>query len=255
MKQFRTALMTAAVLFGAAAASGASAASIVVTSVGTGNGNDGATNATIGGTTYWTTPILLTFAPPPTITAYQQTGVAQTPTSQTWVVFCDDLFHEIGVGGGTNYAFTLGQVTGYYTAANIFTSIAAVTSNQMGQLANIGRYDFNHGDEAGAIAAQTGIWALEYGAYGTTAANIVADPNAYFSSSLSTTVVSELSGLKVGAQYAEGLIPTNGYAQQAQILGSVPEPSTWAMMLVGIGGLGLTLRGARRKSKMAVAAA
>jgi hypothetical protein len=36
-----------------------------------------------------------------------------------------------------------------------------------------------------------------------------------------------------------------------QPLAVVPEPVTWAMMLVGLGGLGMAMRGARRKPAMA----
>jgi hypothetical protein len=41
---------------------------------------------------------------------------------------------------------------------------------------------------------------------------------------------------------------------EATLETSVPEPATWAMLLVGIGGLGAMLRRARRRDGAALAA-
>ncbi len=45
-----------------------------------------------------------------------------------------------------------------------------------------------------------------------------------------------------------GNISSFGLSESFQILGVVPEPATWAMMLVGFGGLGATMRATRRKA-------
>lgn len=47
---------------------------------------------------------------------------------------------------------------------------------------------------------------------------------------------------------------TNGYGVPA-VGGGVPEPASWAMLLLGLGGMGAVLRGSRRKLAGAVAAA
>jgi hypothetical protein len=42
---------------------------------------------------------------------------------------------------------------------------------------------------------------------------------------------------------------TNGFSN-AVLITPVPEPATWAMMLLGMGAIGLTLRSRRRKSRL-----
>jgi hypothetical protein len=37
-------------------------------------------------------------------------------------------------------------------------------------------------------------------------------------------------------------------ANATKVLGAVPEPATWAMMLVGFGGIGAALRGRRSRA-------
>jgi hypothetical protein len=54
-----------------------------------------------------------------------------------------------------------------------------------------------------------------------------------------------------GELYTYGLngVP-NFDAHGTLSVGGVPEPATWAMMLIGFGGLGASLRGARRKASL-----
>jgi hypothetical protein len=64
------------------------------------------------------------------------------------------------------------------------------------------------------------------------------------------------SSLTYGEQYFVNVVMTNGLTSGANagfsaVFTAVPEPSTWAMMLVGIGGVGATMRMARRKANAA----
>ena len=210
MTLFRTALMTAGLLL-AAAASAASAATVIVTDVETGNGNEN--NVTVAGHgSPWTTPILMTIQGGGTI-----------------VVFCDDLDHDVNVGGGQHLSYHTGPVT----VDGKGNMLGAGVSNEMGQLANIGKYDYAKGDEDGAIAAQAAIWGIEYGVAVTSS-----------DKTIEGDLLLDLMVKDNGRGDASGLIADNG--QQSQITGGVPEPATWAMMLMGFGGLGAALRGARR---------
>jgi hypothetical protein len=195
---------------------GASAGTLTITSVGTGNPDLG--NVFLGGGygAPWTTPILFTDS-----------------QGQTLVVFCDDLNHIVYVGGGQDLPYK----TGLVTVDGLGNPLNEATSNVMGQLADIGRYDYLHGNEDGAIAAQAAIWSVEYG---------------ISASSSDSTIESDITSLLHtvtyhGGGYAFGLIPTDGTHWQAQITG-VPELGTWAMMLVGFAGLGFA--GYRRTKKI-----
>ena len=221
MKVFRTALLAASVLIAAGAASTASAASIIVTDVETGNGDLG--NVYVGAYgTPWTTPILMT-----------------TKTGQTLVVFCDDLNHDVGVGGGQNLPYH----TGLVTVDGLGNPLTEAVSNEMGQLANLGKFDFAHGDEDGAIAAQAAIWGLEY--------NIM--PTVYSTdATIEADITNDLKVTDNHKGFALGLISDSG--SQAQITGGVPEPATWAVMMMGFGAMGVAIRNNRRKQAVAATA-
>lgn len=59
------------------------------------------------------------------------------------------------------------------------------------------------------------------------------------------------AGPSVGDSYAFN----EGFDTGIQLVGSVPEPATWAMMLVGMGGLGAAIRMSRRNGGRALSAA
>jgi len=201
------------------AAFSASAASVIITDVETGNGDLG--NVSVQGYgNPWTTPILMT-----------DTG------GQTFVVFCDDLNHIVYVGGGQDLPYHIGLVTVDGNGAPLTVAL----SNEMGQLADIGKYDYSKGNEDGAIAAQAAIWGLEYNT-----------PVSSSDATIESLITQDLQVTNNGKGYATGLISDAGW--QSQIMGGVPEPATWAIMLAGFFGVGGMMRRARdRRATLAVA--
>src|ERR1700694_4857037 len=99
-----------------------------ITDVETGNGPLGNVSVGVYGNP-WTTPILFI-----------------DNHGNKIVVFCDDLNHVVFVGGGQHlpYVTTLVKLDG------LGNQLDMATSNVMGQLADIGRYDYLHGNENGA---------------------------------------------------------------------------------------------------------
>jgi hypothetical protein len=134
-------------------------------------------------------------------------------------------------------------MTGLVTVDGLGHPLLESTSNEMGQLADIGKYDYWKGNEDGAIAAQAAIWGLEY-----KVAVSSSDPI------IETDIVNFLKVQDNGRGWATGLIPANGTDWQAQITG-VPEPSTWAMLLLGFAGLAFAGYRRARKSHATFAAA
>lgn len=192
---------------------GASAETLIITSVGTAYGDLG--NVSVAGYgNPWTTPILFT-----------------DNHGNTIVVFCDDLNHDVFVGGGQNLSY----VTTLVKFDGLGNALTESTSNIMGQLADIGRSDYFKGNEDGAIAAQAAIWGIEYKV-------VVASTD----TTIENDINLDLNVKDNGSGWALGIEPSNGNNTQAQILGDVPEPSTWAMMIVGFFSVGFMAY--RRKS-------
>jgi PEP-CTERM motif len=161
----------------------------------------------------WTTPIFLT-----------------TATGETFETYCDDLFHNITISGQQNLTY----VTGLVTTNGSGGVLSEATSNIMGQITRIGLDAFAAGNFDLAIAAQGADWQLED--YGP---GPVTSPNAVVEGDILTLLETVHNN---GTGYAHGLISLQG--DQDQILASpaVPEPSTWAMMLLGFIGLGYAAR-------------
>jgi PEP-CTERM motif len=220
IENFRLGLLAACSLLATGVASSALAKSVIITTVATGNGDEGNVSV-VGYGTPWTTPILMT-----------------DTSGQTFVVFCDDLNHDVFVGGGQSLPYDIGPVKVNGNGA----AITETVSNEMGQLADLGDLDFGKGNEDGAIAAQAAIWGIEYdtGVSST-------DPT------IENDILQDLEVTNNGQGYAIGLISTVGV--QSQIIGipAAPEPASWALLLIGVGGLGAALRRAKHKGRLAAA--
>jgi len=149
------------------------------------------------------------------------------------VVFCDDLEHNVNIGGGQNLHYHFGPVM-FDGAGN---PLSESVSNVLGQMADIGvgiaaSNDADKHDDLTAV--QAAIWSLEYGV------SIVSGD-----SEINSEIASLLALVDNGAGYARGLISDDGH-QSFLSGGSVPEPATWALMIGGFGMAGAMLRRRRR---------
>jgi hypothetical protein len=178
--------------------------------------------------------------------------VAGTPSNQTLWVFCVDLFHTINVGGQSpSLTYTSQTLTtdnnpavsnpphnGYALKPNVSAEIQYLAHIGI-QLAN-GSPSTTVTEEVTAI--QAAIWELEYG---LTAHSSDSAINNYISSFYSNALAAGPGGSSAEEIYNS--------AHQSFVDGSpslttpVPEPSTWAMMMLGFCGVGFLAY--RRKSK------
>jgi hypothetical protein len=167
--------------------------------------------ATTDGYSYYTGPIVLS------------TSIGSL------TVYCADLNHSIY--GGTTYTYAYGALT----ENGLGQALSQPLSNELGQIAGIGKNALAHGNDDLAAAAQAAIWGLEYNVTPTFANPLGA-------------IASDYSGLLAASYrndgaWGEALIPVgegwpaNLSATQQMVVG-VPEPSTWAMLLLGFTGLG-----------------
>jgi hypothetical protein len=220
------------------AASNAQAGQIYITNVGVQSGETTAISGTINSAPFSQSPITTLI-------------ILTTTTGSILPVFCVDLLHDIGIGSqNPPLPYITGSVSTDSTGAQPGTGNALPdppVPEEIQALANLGAADYYQGvtnpDVYTAIAAS--IWYLEY----NTGAN-----------SLSVTGDSAVGGAAPGSSptglialdlayaaanptgYSLGLYPGTigqGFAGSGQgFTVGVPEPSTWAMMLVGFAGLG-----------------
>ena len=154
-------------------------------------------------------------------------------------VYCADLNHELQTGVVYNY--------GFLTENGAGSPISEFTSNRIGHIAALGLASSDGDMQA---AAELAIWATEYNTSATGFADIAIqnDYNSLIADTFANT------------GYARVLIPAGNWPNdtslsQMMVVGTsstVPEPSTWAMMLLGFAGLGLA--GYRKSRRIATAA-
>jgi hypothetical protein len=159
-------------------------------------------------------------------------------------VFCVDPYHNISLGS-QNYLFNAaplltnsdGSLTGTGTA------LTATEVGEIGGLVRLGLGDVKDKDFLEASAAQGAIWEIE---------GVNVAPNGADASTLSTDMADDLTWAETHQAAVSAIYDTR---DNVQGFAAVPEPATWAIMLVGVGMIGGGLRLGRRKDGMARTAA
>jgi hypothetical protein len=214
MKLLRSLLVAATIaLGGLGAASTASAANLLVTDVKVDSWNQ------------------VNFAP-----NYGNLTSTAILFNDAFVVFCVDLQASVNVGGSQslNYEYRVLDKDG------LGNTITQVNSNRIGQLATLGRAIFNAADDGhrsqNLTAIQAAIWTIEYGAPRATSTDVYTDGK-----------IAQYAGIAYsntfnGGGYARGLYSLDDPRRQNMVIGEVPEPATWALMISGFGMAGVMLR-------------
>jgi hypothetical protein len=162
-------------------------------------------------------------------TFYDDALVLTALDGTKYYVNCDDLVHNITIGSGQHIDYTVGKVDsnfrgGVYTVAQI---------GEMAYLDKVLNQIIIKGgpNEAVDLAAeQAASW-------------IVSNPDVTFS--VDPVIQSRTDYYIKSAEGKTGTIAQFtdlGNGAQGQTLGAVPEISTWVMILVGFGGVGVALR-------------
>ena len=175
-----------------------------------------------------------------------------TNSTSSLLVYCIDLYNGLTVP--TTYTFAT------FNTANVDTthlgSSFAIDTARIAAIANWGFDQWALGTTAGktaAAAAQLAIWAVEFGTPGNPL-----DPHLSagleltdFNLALSASVTNYNDGKNIAL-----LIPNNASQVLITQVAAVPEPSTWAMMILGFAGVGfMAYRRSRKDQGLALAAA
>lgn len=155
-----------------------------------------------------------------------------------FLVFCVDLQHNIGVG---HHDPALVYEKAFLTHDGAGNALSEAASNRIGQLAARGRYLVSiHAPDLGnqLSAIQAAIWSIEYSKPVSFSGGL-----AY----LNDDVAQYLTVADNGKGRARALLAHGPGASGTQnMVGGVPEPATWALMLAGFGLAGAGLRSRRR---------
>lgn len=194
------------------------------------------------------------------------TAIIFTINGEQVVVNCDDLWHNVDVGSGQSLAYTVAAFSGLSSAPNagyLGVNYDAAQISEMSWLVATSAQMFSS-QQATSIGSDDITLAATYtqdlGAL-QLASWEIGNPNAVFTND-TNPIITLASEYKDYVTTNDPALP-NGYAVyqllspngvQDQIFAeAVPEPATWAMFLLGFGGIGFMLRNARRKSAAATA--
>lgn len=160
--------------------------------------------------------------------------------------FCIDLFHPITVGIDGQTRTNLNYVTAPLTTDSAGGALSIAQVRQIGGLAEIG-FGIARGngpDKAARLAAiQQAIWTIEYPTLSFAAGSPHAAQQGF---------VHEYLALAPGLSGPARTIYAADRSTQGFVVAGVPEPGTWAMLVVGFGLVGAATR--RGKTVRRVAA-
>ncbi len=236
MTSLRNLLFASAIAAGALAATSASAATqVYLNNIGYYNTAKVTINGSYGGSNFTNVQDLAVG-----LKLDVNYGVGPALPKYTLWGFCVDLFHNIAAGGGYQAPVNLQYMetggTLYDGKGN--TVDAAKTSKILG-LANLGYHlvqDAVPDLQNKLSGIQAAIWSIEYASLNFVAND--APVEAYRQGYIA--LAPSLSGTGAYGLYAVD------FKSQGFVIG-VPEPATWAMMIVGFGLVGVTLRSSRRR--------
>jgi hypothetical protein len=215
-------------------------------------------------------PVYVTFSDASTPNVINE-SVADAPLELTLsgggtlLAFCVDIYHDIDLGSvQTNYSqsalvYQLGSLNTDSSGTTTGTG-AALTATQIGEIGGLGNLGFalDHANTDPNLAVdlaaiQAAIWAIENPAIAIAAAAPTGPGGVPLPDQDTAAVAAELDTQI--AYYKNTYAPANqstnfrayfDVADNTQgLITPVTEPRTWALMLVGIGGLGAVLRGRR----------
>jgi hypothetical protein len=180
-----------------------------------------------------------------------------TNTNATIPVWCVDIYHDIGLGGGQNIDYTQGTLTNDHDG----NTLSAAQVNSMSWLILAGdAYLLTHATADVSAAIQLAIWELEYGtaagghgfSFSGESANVLALSTAYYNSawgqrgnSYYDQFVYTLNNPTIQSFGAWGTNPPGGPPQL------VPEPGTLGLLGSAILGLGVFGAFRRRRARAA----
>ena len=159
--------------------------------------------------------------------------------------WCMDVFNYLA-GGGTYEIKPFSVATVGGGLLGVPTNLTHDELGEIGALALHGNELLAHGgswDQSAEI--QVAIWTIEHnGAFG------YASPGAWFDDGVSTYLGKVGPGSPWGESF--GLKFLSGEWNQTLIAASAPEPSTWALMLLGFAGLGYAAYHRTERRAMAI---
>jgi hypothetical protein len=192
-----------------------------------------------------------------------ETTIDDSPTVYTLQAFCADLYHDINVALGSQYGKPLTYVTSLLTTdssgavSGTGNPLTSSQSDKMAGLAVLGNelYKSNASDLTNKeIAIQGAIWTIENPGVSISSydADVQSLLTGYIANASHLQLTRPVYGIYDTVNEPQGLVNANLVTGVFSPTGAVPEPATWMMMILGIGGLGAVLR--RRRALNPVAA-